>query len=139
MLHPAGTRASVSFMNSTIREDVYAETTKMDIHDLVRELNDKVGPTIVQTMAGTKDRTSPSRWAKPNGPTPNIDVQRRLRLGYRAWLTVARSEGDSVALAWLVGSNPRLNDELPLQYVVDERVKELLGAAEAFVGDTHAA
>lgn len=125
-------------METRIREDVYAETTRMDIHDLVRELVENVGPTVVQTMAGVKDRSMPREWAKPDGPTPRTDAQQRLRLGHRVWRTIERTEGPHVALAWLVGANPRLGEDLPLAYVHDLRTREVLGAAEAFVNDTYA-
>jgi hypothetical protein len=126
-------------MEAKARNDIYAEATRMNIHDLVRELNENVGATVVQTMAGVKDRTSPYKWAKPNGPAPKPDVEARLRLGYRVWRILASSEGRNVALAWLVGSNPRLDEDLPLLYVQQQRTREVIGAAEAFVDDIHAA
>ena len=126
-------------MEIGIRDGVYAETTRMDIHDLVRELIEKVGPTIVQTMAGAKDRNMPSQWAKADGPTPRAQAQQRLRLGHRVYRTIECAEGENVALAWLMGANPRLDEELPLMYVHALRAREVLGAAEAFVNDTYAA
>lgn len=44
----------------------------------------------------------------------------------------------NVALAWLVGSNPRLGEDVPLLYVQQQRTREVIGAAEAFVDDIHA-
>ena len=122
-------------MDSDIRARAHAAATHEDIHDLVRVLNANLGPTIVQTIAGVKDRTLPSKWAKSDGPTPRLDAQRRLRLGYQAWWTVESRQGPNVALAWMVGANPLLDENLPLQYVVDERAPEVLGAAVAFVQD----
>jgi hypothetical protein len=118
---------------------VTARKIRMNIHDLVRELNENVGATVVQTMAGVKDRTSPYKWANPDGPAPKPDVEARLRLGYRVWRILASSEGKNVALAWLVGSNPRLDEDFPLLYVQQQRTREVIGAAEAFVDDIHAA
>jgi len=123
-------------MDTGIRGRAHAAATHMDIHELVRVLNENLGPTIVQTMAGVKDRTMPSKWAKPDGPTPRMDAQRRLRLGYQVWWTVMSAQGPSVALAWMVGANPLLDEGLPLQYVVDERAAEVLGAAVVFVRDS---
>lgn len=111
----------------------------MNIHDLVRELNANVGATVVQTMAGVKDRTSPHKWAQPDGPEPRPEVEARLRLGYRVWKTLESAEGRSVALAWLLGSNPRLDEDLPVMYIQQQRTREVLGAADAFVNDVHAA
>lgn len=125
-------------METTSRNDIFSDTTRMDIHQLVRELNENVGATVVQTMAGVKDRTSPYKWAQPDGPEPRPEVEARLRLGYRVWRTLAQSEGPNVALAWLMGSNPRLQEDLPVLYIQRQLGREVLGAAEAFVDDTYA-
>lgn len=111
----------------------------MNIHDLVRELNQSVGATVVQTMAGVKDRTSPFKWAKPDGPEPRPEVDARLRLGYRVWRTLEMAEGKQVALAWLMGANPRLHEELPVLYIQQQNTRAVIGAAEAFVNDSYAA
>lgn len=111
----------------------------MNIHDLVRELNENVGTTVVRTMAGAKDRTSPHKWAKPDGPKPGAEAEGRLRLGYRVWKTVQMAEGRDIALAWLMGANPRLDEDLPVMAIQEQRTREVLGAAEAFVNDVHAA
>lgn len=126
-------------MESMKRRDIYADTTRMNFHDLVRELNENVGATVVQTMVGCKDRTRPYRWAQPDGPTPAEDVVARLRLGYRVWKTLEQSEGRNVALAWLMGANPMLDEDLPVLFIQQNRAREVLGAAEAFVDDTYAA
>jgi hypothetical protein len=126
-------------MEATTRNEIYQDTTRMNIHDLVRELNENVGAVVVQTMAGVKDRTSPYKWAKPDGPEPRQDIVDRLRLGYRVWKTVAMADGKHVALAWLMGANPRLEENLPVLYIQQQRSREVIGAAEAFVNDTYAA
>lgn len=126
-------------MEATTRNEIHQDTTRMNIHDLVRELNENVGAVVVQTMAGVKDRTSPYKWAKPDGPEPRQDIVDRLRLGYRVWKTVAMADGKHVALAWLMGANPRLEENLPVLYIQQQRSREVIGAAEAFVNDTYAA
>lgn len=126
-------------MESLTRNDVHLEATRMNIHDLVRELNEHAGATVVQAMAGVKNRTSPYNWAKPDGPEPRPEVEARLRLGYRVWRTLAMAEDKHVALAWLMGANPRLDEQLPLLYIQEQRSREVMGAAEAFVSDINAA
>lgn len=61
----------------------------------------------------------------------------RLRLDYRVWRTLESSEGPDTALAWLMGANPMLGDELPLLYIQQQLAPQVLGAAEAFVADVH--
>lgn len=124
-------------MEFSTRNGIFRDTTRINIHDLVWEMNANVGSTVVQTMAGTKDRTSPHKWAKPDGPEPRPEVEARLRLGYRVWKTVEMAEGRNVALAWLMGANPLLDDNLPTLYIQQQRTREVLGAAEAFANDVH--
>lgn len=52
--------------------------------------------------------------------------------------TLQLAEGRHVALAWLTGANPRLDEELPVLYIQQLRSREVWGAAEAFVSDTYA-
>jgi hypothetical protein len=111
------------------------EWTWTDIHDIARELLGGVGGAVMQAMSGVKDRAAPARWAQLDGPEPGAEAQARLRLGHHVWRTLEQSEGPSVALAWLVGSNPRLGHETPLIYIRELRAQEVLGAAEAFVND----
>ena len=126
-------------MEATIRNGIHFDTTQMNIHDLVREINENVGTTVVQTMAGVKNRTSPFNWAKPDGPKLRPEFEARWRLGYRVWRTLQLAEGEHVALAWLMGANPRLDEELPVLYIQQQRAREVMGAAEAFVNDSYAA
>lgn len=126
-------------METTSRNDIFNEAMRMDFHDLVKVLNENVGATVVQTMAGVRDRTSPYKWAKPDGPLPDRpEVVARVRLGYRVWRTLTQFEAPSVALAWLMGANPRLDEEMPVLYIQRQLGQEVLGAAEAFVYDTYA-
>ena len=46
----------------------------MGIHDIVRELNGALGSTLVTTLAGSKDRELPIRWAKADGPELPLDA-----------------------------------------------------------------
>ncbi|MGL3807313.1 hypothetical protein ACSYDW_14565 [Paeniglutamicibacter sp. R2-26] len=126
-------------MEASTRNLIHVDSTRMNIHDIVRQLNENLGTTIVQTMAGVKNRTSPSQWAKPDGPEPRPEVETRLRLGYRVWTTLEQTEGRSLALAWLMGANPRLNEELPILCVQRNLARDVIGAAEAFVDDSFAA
>lgn len=126
-------------MDAAIRNLIYIDSTRMNIHDIVRELNKNLGTTVVQSMAGVKDRTSPTKWAKADGPEPRAEVETRLRLGYRVFRTLEQSDGKNLALAWLMGANPRLGEELPVLFIQRNLARDVIGAAEAFVNDTFAA
>lgn len=126
-------------MEDITRTRIHIESTRMNIHDIVRELNKNLGASVVQGMAGVKNRTSPLQWAKPDGPEPRPEIETRLRLGHRVWKTLELSEGNNVALAWLLGANPRLNEDIPLLYIQNGQASQVIGAAEAFVNDNYAA
>ncbi|MGP4968537.1 hypothetical protein [Glutamicibacter ardleyensis] len=126
-------------MEDITRTRIYIESTRMNIHDIVRELNENLGVSVVQGIAAVKNRTSPSQWAKPDGPEPRPEVETRLRLGHRVWKTLELSEGNNVALAWLLGANPRLNEDVPLLYIQRNQASQVIGAAEAFISDNYAA
>lgn len=126
-------------MDAAVRNRIYVESTRMNIHDIVRQLNIKLGTTVVQSMAGVRDRSSPTKWAKADGPEPRADVETRLRLGYRVFRTLEQADGESLALAWLMGANPRLAEELPVLFIQKNLARDVMGAAEAFVNDTFAA
>lgn len=119
-----------------MRSDVttaHADATRLDIHDLVRELNANVGTAVVQAMTGVKDRGQPARWARPDGTEPRLNTVNQLRLGYRVWRLLEQAEGRDVALSWLVGANPRLDEQSPVTAIRELRTAEVTGAALAFV------
>lgn len=116
------------------KTDAFAEATRKEIHMVVAELLADLGPTAIQAMTGTRDRSMPSRWAKEDGPRPQTTTVERLRLGYRVWLMLSE-EGPRVAAAWMIGANPLLGEDTPLTAVRENRVAEVVAAAEAFTTD----
>ena len=54
---------------------------------------------IVAALAGTKDRRQPIRWAKPDGPKPSAEYERRLRFAQRVCAAISDAESDPVARA----------------------------------------
>lgn len=139
LVHLGGWGGTIERVTTTMATDVYAETTRMDLHELVRVLLENLGVAAVQGMTGTKDRSVPARWAREDGPTPQTVTQQRLRLGFQVWRTVELAEGRDVALAFMLGANPRLGDDMPLNAVYELNRHDVLGAARAFVEDVHSA
>lgn len=114
----------------------HAETTRLDVHELVRRLNSHLGATLVAALAGVRDSKLPYRWAKPDGPTPNVEAEERLRAAHRAWLMLADAESDHVARSWFVGANPLLGEVPPVIALRDGEVQAVLRAADAFIAGT---
>jgi hypothetical protein len=117
----------------TVIEAQYARATRREIHDLVRELNAALGPTLVAAATGSKDRKLPIKWAKDDGPRPGVDFERRLRLISRTWGAVAELEGPHVARAWFIGANPFLGERTPLTAIRDDDAAQVGRAVQAFL------
>jgi hypothetical protein len=71
-----------------------------------------------------------------DGAVPRDDAQARLLQAYRVWRMIADSETDHVARAWFVGANPRLDEIQPFMAIREDRLAEVMAAAQAFVDGT---
>ncbi len=119
-------------------ETVFADATRLEIADLVRLLNESLGSVVVQAMTGTKDRGQPARWARGEAE-PRLRTTNQLRLGYRVWRLLEQAEGRDIALAWIMGSNPRLDEQTPVTAIRELRSADVVGAALAFIDGSPAA
>lgn len=106
---------------------------KMDIHAIVRHLNAALGPTLVSSLAGSKDRKLPIRWAKSDGPEPRADSHRRIVFAHRQFSEIADAEGASVARQWFIGGNPLLGESTPVTAIREDRHAEVARAVRAFI------
>ncbi len=114
---------------------IHAETARLDIHEVVMQLNQHLGPTLVAALAGTPDRRLPIKWAKADGPTPGTDYSRRLMFAHRMWTSVAGAESDHVARSWFIGANPILEEDTPITGIREDRMRAVAAAAQALVED----
>lgn len=117
----------------------HADTTRLPIHEIVRQLNDSLGPTLVAGLAGSRNSKIGYRWAREDGPVPRDEAQRRLHLAHRAWIVVSGSEGANVARMWFIGANPSLGEISPIEAIAHDRAKDVIEAAYAMADDRHAA
>ncbi len=104
----------------------------MSIHEVARELNAGLGPTLVAALTGSKDRKLPIRWAHADGPEPGTAFRRRLLLAHRVWTLIAPGETAEVARAWFIGANPFLDEDTPLTAIREDRARPV----PAFVEDS---
>lgn len=114
--------------------ETHETAARLDIHELVRQLNSHLGPTLVAALAGVRDTKLPHKWAKAGGPTPQDKSLARLQAAHRAWSMISNADNHSVARAWFIGINPRLGEESPVMALRDDQLKAVIAAATAFVG-----
>ncbi|WP_419724266.1 hypothetical protein [Mycolicibacterium mageritense] len=117
------------------------DTARMDTHEVVAYLLQRLGPTLTAYIAGTKSRAMPGRWATPPGdPThavPADDKARRLKAAHTVFLLIENAENDQVARSWLLSANPRLDGITPAQLLREDNAPAVFRAADAFTADTY--
>ena len=52
------------------------------------------------------------------------------------WAQIAPQETEHVARAWFIGANPFLDEDTPLTAIRDDRARQVVAAATAFVEDS---
>lgn len=111
----------------------HRDTSRYEPHELVRELNEGLGTTLVAALAGSKNRAQPYEWAKAGGSTPRAAAWNRLQFAHQIWRDVEEAEGAGVARRWFIGGNPLLSEQSPISAIRDDRHAEVRRAAQAFV------
>lgn len=111
---------------------IHAQAMRTPASELVRELLDHLGPTVVAALAGVRDRKQPYKWAA-DGSQPRQESLARLQVGYRVWSMIAAADGANVARAWFIGANPRFDERPPYLVIREDQFGDVVAAAEEFV------
>ncbi|MCH6229723.1 hypothetical protein MK786_03125 [Microbacterium sp. CFH 31415] len=112
-----------------------AEAERMSSHEVVRWLNDVLGPTIVQALVGEGSREAVVAWQDEYGPEPASEQLDGLKVALQAMLEIAQAEDPRVARAWFMGANPRFAPYTPTTAIREGRFDEVLAASRAIVED----
>ena len=116
------------------------DTVRLPMRQIVAELIDAAGPTLVAYMADVASRQMPARWASdpgdPRHVVPRDPAKQRLMLAHEVLTRIAAHESADIARAWLIGSNPRLAGFPPADYIREFAAAEVYGAMQAFIDDT---
>lgn len=117
------------------------DTARMDTHEVVAYLLERLGPTNIAYMALSKSRAMPARWASAPGDVshakPSEEKTRRLKAAHAVFRLIEDAENDQVARNWMLSANPRLDGLTPAQLLREDRIPEVFRAAEAFVADSY--
>jgi hypothetical protein len=114
---------------------------RLEIHEVVTILLDRLGRSSVAYIAGSRSRSLPGRWATPPDDSshaePSDDQAHRLQAAHSILRSIGDAESDSVAQGWLLAANPRLGGIAPIELIRDDDHSAVFRAAEAFVNDTY--
>ncbi|WP_392342507.1 hypothetical protein ACQ86L_0390 (plasmid) [Leifsonia sp. P73] len=112
---------------------LHRSTNKSNPHEIVRQLNEMLGSTLVAALAGVKNRKQPHDWARPDGPEPRDAAWNRVQFAHQIWTALEAEEGRDVARRWFIGGNPLLGEGTPVMAIREDRHAEVRRAAQAFI------
>ncbi|MEO8907469.1 MAG: hypothetical protein ABI310_05265 [Microbacteriaceae bacterium] len=112
---------------------MHRDTSRLDPHELVRQLNAGLGPTLVAALAGASSRKQPYEWAKLDGPVPRAAAWNRLQFAHQVWHALSSEEGVDVARRWFIGGNPLLAETTPVMAIREDRHAAVRRAVQAFI------
>lgn len=113
-------------------EEVHARSVQMTIADIAGFLRETLGPRVTVLLAGASDPSTVAHWAAGDR-VPRPDAERRLRAAFQVFHLVQSVESPHVGRAWLIGMNPQLDDQSPAEALAEDRLREVMAAARAFV------
>ncbi|WP_328735144.1 hypothetical protein [Streptomyces bobili] len=105
---------------------------KLNIHDVVSQLNSWLGTTLVAVLSGATDKAAPEEWADQHSLAPSQNVQNRLWSAHRVWKNIASRRSDEEARLWFTGANPIL-ERSPVLALRIGMTLEVEEAASAFL------
>ena len=126
---PAVTRRSGA--GATATAAAYRSSISESIPSIVGFLVDLLGTKLTANLASV-DVSTVSRW-RSGRVTPTDESERRLRGAYQTARLLLTVESDHTVRAWFIGMNPQLDDQSPIELIVEGNTKAVLAAARSFV------
>ncbi|MFD9541387.1 XRE family transcriptional regulator [Streptomyces sp. NPDC060022] len=109
----------------------HRDTAGQPIAEIARFLQDTFSQRVAAFIAGVEDPKQVGRWARELN-TPRFDSEFRLRTAYHVFTYIMHCENQHIARAWMMGMNPQLDDDSPIEAISAERFKEVMAAARSF-------
>jgi hypothetical protein len=118
----------------------HKQETRASVAKIAMELQTDLGQRLVAYVTGNRSPKVVGRWARGEGKPQDDETEQRLRGLYRTYLILrgpehARIEEAATIRNWLLGANPHLGDQPPLDILRDGNATLVQRAAEEFVRD----
>lgn len=110
----------------------HREAVRMGTADIAKYLQDTLGQKLTAYIAGVKDHKAVGQWADGTR-APQDAAEHRLREVFRIFHLLQEAESPHTVRAWFVGLNPQLDDESPATALSEDKFKDVLVAARAFL------
>ncbi|MEU4175876.1 XRE family transcriptional regulator [Streptomyces sp. NPDC026589] len=110
----------------------HRDTTEQTIADIARFLQDNFSQRVTAHVAGIEDAKQVGKWCRALN-APRYEAEVRLRTAYQIFKLIEEGENPHTARAWMIGMNPQLEDESPLQVIADGHFKDAMAAARSYL------
>ncbi|HEX9765488.1 MAG TPA: hypothetical protein VGA36_01905 [Nitriliruptorales bacterium] len=107
------------------------ESVRSDPQEITVFLQELFGARLVAHMAGVGDFKRVHKWVKGEGMSAASES--RLRAAYQIAWRLLKHDSPETVRAWFIGMNPQLDYEAPADAIRDDRHRQAMVAAEAFV------
>ena len=112
--------------------NAHISATQWDVSDIVASLKGRLGSKLLALTIGASDRTV-DRWVEQKSGPTRLEQELRLRTAYQVFEMLKGDDADPTIRAWFMGMNPQLDDVSPAEALAEDRFREVLAAARAFL------
>jgi hypothetical protein len=113
--------------------EAHRKTASASTAQIAAYLEEMLGRALVAELAGVTPK-SVDRWTKADAPEqPRREAEERLRAAFQIAQLLLSEESAHVVRAWMIGLNPQLDDEAPIEAIRAGRLREAMTAAKSYV------
>jgi len=110
----------------------HQKAVEFSVADIARFLQETLGQKLVAYIATVSDPKAVGDWAR-GVHAPRPESEQRLRTAFHVFHLLQNEESPHTVRAWLVGVNPQLDDETPVDAIREGRLKDVVVAAKAYI------
>jgi hypothetical protein len=118
---------------SLLQKRAHEQAIRADVAQIATELQSSLGQRAIAYVTRNRSPKVVGRWASGDGKPQTVDAERRLRELYRTYLILRDAEDEATIRSWLMGANPYLGDQPPLEILREGNPSLAQHAAEEFV------
>ena len=118
-------------MSTTYLEQAHRHAIRQEVRKIAQVLQETLGQKLTAYAVGVKDPKAIGRYAKGT-QEPREGTERRLRDVYQIVKLLSGVEAPATIRAWMIGMNPQLGDEAPIESLHQADNASVLHAADNF-------
>lgn len=117
-------------MSEVVRTHSAAEFPVRDVAEIVRELTEVLGSSLLSFIMAVDNR-SLQRWVAGHGI--RYESEKRIRDLDAVFSLLRQKEEPATIRAWFMGMNPQLDDASPAEVMRDGSARDVMATARAYL------